>query len=204
MSDANKESLLVKISEKLNEQAWFQQLKQKWEELDPQSRMYLKYVGGGLSVVLSITLVIVAWVNVRSLRQEMAEKSELLNTLQTANEELHRLKETTSAGAPAGGDANAAPQAWQPYIEGTAGNAGIDRASLTIQPEKSGTSTDTAKEAIIEIAVKKVDVKKLTRFAYFLENGTRPVKLRNMTIEAKDANGNLDATLAISGFTLKQ
>ncbi len=202
MADANKESLLVKISEKLNEQAWFQQLKQKWEELDPQSRMYLKYVGGGLSVLLSVTLVIVAWVNVRSLRQEMAEKSELLNTLQSANEELRRLKEATGTSAPAGGEP-AAQQPWQPFIESTAGNAGIDRGSLTVQPEKTGASSDVAKEAIIEINVKKVDVKKLTRFAYFLENSNRPVKLRNLTIESKDANGNLDATLAISGFTLK-
>ena len=30
------------FSDQVSQSAWFQQLKAKWEELDPQSRLYLK------------------------------------------------------------------------------------------------------------------------------------------------------------------
>jgi hypothetical protein len=36
------EMRLDAVTDFLNDQPWFQQLKQKWEELDPQSRTYLQ------------------------------------------------------------------------------------------------------------------------------------------------------------------
>lgn len=215
MENSN-ESFFSKLGEKIGEQVWFQQLKSKWDELDPQSRTYLKYVGGGASFLATVGLVIFAWSNVRSLRQELAEKSDLLNMIQTANEEVRRLREA-NGGAAQTTSGDGAAQPWQPYIETNAANAGIDRSAVTVEPEKSGAVSDMAKEAIIQINVKKVDIRKVARFAYFLENGSRPMKLRNLTIErsaggaaaapgapAETTGALLDATLAVSGFTLKQ
>ena len=198
------DSFFSQLGDKIGEQVWFQQIKQKWEELDPQSRTYLRYVGLGGGAILALGLVIYGGVTVRSLRQELNEKSDLLQMIQTANEEMRRLKESGAAPQTAGAGDQAA-QPWQPYFEQTAGSAGIDRGALAVQPEKPAPGTDVARESIIEIGLKKVGVKQVARFAYFLENGSRPVKLRNLTLDTHgDPSGTMDAQITVSAFTLKQ
>jgi hypothetical protein len=194
------EALWTQIVEKLSEQEWFQQLKAKWDELDPQSRFYLKVsgVGSGALVLLSLTLMSVF--SVRSLRNELREKTELLGTIQQANEELRKLKDSLPAGgappAAAGGGI------WSTYFEQTAAAAGIDKTALTMGPEKPGNPSELAKEALIDLTLKKINIKQAVRYAFNLEHGARPVKLRNLSIETKsDSPGYVDAVLAVSAFT---
>jgi type II secretory pathway component PulM len=195
--------LISRIGDKLSEQAWFQQLKAKWDELDPQSRTYLKFAAAAASAGLVVLMVLSSMWRVHSLKKELAEKSELLATIQTATDELRRLRDSLPASAQA---ARATDQAgpWPGFFETTAATAGIEKGSLTISPEKSGSSSDLAKEALIDIAVRHVSIKQVVRYAFNIENGSRPVKLRNLTIDTKaDPTGYMDATLSVSAFTLK-
>lgn len=187
------------LGEKLNEQQWFQELRGKWDELDPQSRTYLKLATVGGSALLFLILVGSSVWGVHKLKRELAEKADLLVLLQGANDELRRLKEANSAaaaGAEAGGP-------WSVYFEGIASGSGIDKASLTVGSEKPGNTTDSSKEALVDVSIRHVSIKQIVRFTYALENGSRPAKLRNLTIDTKnDPSGYLDANLAVSGFTL--
>ena len=48
-----------------------------------------------------------------------------------------------------------------------------------------------------------MNIKQVVRYAASLESGSRPIKLRNLLIDTKtDPSGYLDATLALSAFTL--
>jgi hypothetical protein len=198
-SESRLKEWLGSVSEKLNEQEWFQQLKAKWDELDPASKGYLKAGGLGGGILLLLIIVISSIWSVHSLKSELQEKQELLSMIQSANEELRALRETTS-NVPAGG---AAGGTWQSHFESVAGAAGIDKAAMTIGPEKPGSSSDTTKEALYDVALKHVSIKQVVRFAHALESGARPVKLRNMTIDTQsDKEGYMDATLNLSGFAL--
>jgi hypothetical protein len=194
---------LSRVSEQLNEQVWFQELKGKWEELDPQSRMYLKSALGIGAVLLVFIMTLTSMWNVRSLKRELAEKNDLINMIQGANEEMRRLKELTG-NASTGSEAGGAPQPWGPYLESAASTAGIDRAGLSIGEEKPGTSTEMAKESMMDVTLKHVSIKQIVGFAFQLESGTRPVKIRNMAIDTKDdPEGYMDAVLALSAFNIK-
>lgn len=185
----------------LQEQPWFQQLKASWDELDPQSRLYLKTA----SFVVAIALVVgfsanFVW-SVHRLKRELGDKTELLQTLQNANNELRRLKETTSALTTTA--AAPAKENWATYLSNVAGGAGIGKETLTVSDEKKGAGSEQLKEALIEVTVKKVNIRQLVRYAFQLENGTRPVKLRNLLIDThSDLSGYLDATLSVSAFSL--
>ena len=62
---------------------------------------------------------------------------------------------------------------------------------------------DQAKEAMFDLKLKHVTIRQVVRYAFFLESGGKPVKLRNLTIDTKgDPSGYLDATLAVSGFAV--
>lgn len=184
--------------ESLGEQEWFQQLKAKWEELDPQSRTYLRYAGTGVSALLLVFIIFKSIWGVHSLRIELNEKMQLLNLLQSANDELSRLKETNSSAGDAGSS-----DPWPAYFEGKAKEAGIPTAGLSVSEGKSGSSTDNSKENLFELTAKHVNIRQVVRLAYFLENGGRPVKLLNMMVDTKeDPTGYMDATLSVSTFTL--
>lgn len=197
-SESKFRELWNKITDWLEEQQWYQELQAKWEQLDPQSRTYLKYATSLGSLVLVLTILLSFVWTVRGLRRELSEKTDLLSLLQNANEEMRRLKETTggSEGGEFGGP-------WPAYIEGAATQAGIDKSALTVSPEKAGAASDLSKEALIDVAVKHVSIKQVVRLAFQLESGTRPVKLRALSINTQaDPEGYLDANLSISGFSI--
>lgn len=230
--EAQIKQALTQAREWLDEQPWFQQLKQKWEELDPQSQSYLRWgsVAGALGLMLYWT--VGTWWGVHNLKNELDEKTNLIGLIQGANDEMRRLRESmpgASVGGMAGED-EASP--WGTYLETMASTAGIDKASLTVGTEKpfdadpkpvaakpSGkdAAKDTGKkteaesstvasnhESSIEVAIKHVNIKQVVRYAFQLENGARPIKLRNLAIDTKnDPSGYMDATLTVSAFSLK-
>lgn len=191
---------IEQASDSIQEQVWFQQLKAKWEELDPQSKIYLKFAGIGAGILLVILFILSAIWSVHSLKHELTEKQDLLRSIQNANDEISRLRNATPGGG-ARPEGEGAP--WTGYFENLAPNSGIDRGSLAVANEKAGSSSDQSKEMLFDINLKHVNIKQIVRYGFALETGQRPVKIRNLLIDTKgDPSGYLDATLSVSGFTL--
>jgi hypothetical protein len=199
-SNSRFQQMMTSLSDWLSEQEWFRQLKGKWEELDAQSRTYLKAAGAGGAVLIVLMMLLSAVWNVHSLKGELADKQELLTHIQTANEELRRLRDETSGSAAAGGGGGGP---WAPYFETVGTNAGLEKATLTIGGDKPGATSDQAKETLYDLNLKHVSIKQVVRYAFGIENGARPVKLRNLSIDTHaDPEGYMDATLSVSAFAL--
>ena len=186
-------SALGQIPDQLQEQVWFQQLKAKWEELDPQSRLYLQ-----IATLASVVLVLFGTVgmslySVYSLRRDYQTKGELLSLLQSSNDELKRLREASPM--PEGGGP------WRSYFEGLGTNVGLDPTKLQVADEKPGNNSDVTTEALGDISLNKVNAKQLVKYATQVESGSRPVKLRTLYVDAEpDLSGLLNARLSVSGF----
>jgi hypothetical protein len=189
------------LSSWLEEQEWFQQLQAKWEELDPQSRLYLQFAGAGGGLVLLLIGMLSFYWSVRSTRDELMSKSELLSMLNSATDELRTLQASNSSlNAAAAGN-----EPWPAYFENMAGSFGITKDSIQVSEPKSGPSSDVTKETLFEITMKKINIHQAIRLAQGLEAGNRPVKLRNLTIDTQpDLSGYLDATLSVSAFALNK
>jgi hypothetical protein len=190
----------------LNEQEWFQPVKAKWEELDPQSRTYLQLSGVAAGGLFFAYLLLSSVWGVHSLKSELNYKSEMLSQIQSANDELKQLRSMNSSLASvlgASGEASADSGPWAPYLEGIAAQSGIGKDGFTLSESKPGATSELSKEVLYDITVKKINVHQMVRFAYALESGSRPVKLRNLVVNTQpDMSGYLDATLSISAFTL--
>jgi hypothetical protein len=134
-----------------------------------------------------------------------ADKNDLIRLLTTANDDLRRLRDEASAsGMSRTADAGDQNTAWNAHLEGQALNAGIPKEAISISGEKPGTQGEQTKEALIDISLKKVNVRHLAKFAASLESGTKPIKIRSMVVDAKpDGSAWLDATLSISAFAMK-
>ncbi len=200
---ANIQQFWNTLVDKISEQAWFIQLKQKWEELDEQSRFYLKIASFASSLLFIFIIVLSSILSVRELRNNYREKTALLNMLQTVNDEMRQLKNITSVASQ-----NAAANTpWNTYFESLLQGIGLDKSKLTISPEKTVSTKNqdpmAPKESQFELSLKEINIKQLIKLSYQIENGGRPVKLKNLWIDTRgEHSGWLDAKLTISAYTL--
>lgn len=201
-TDSKLSQLMGKALERLNEQVWFQQIKAKWDELDNQSQFYLKLVSSGAVALMLLGVVFSAWSGVRDSRRQVNEKTDLVRLIENAIEERRRLQSEVSGGATLSG---AAQSAWPEYFQNAANIAGISSESVSVGQPKTGTEGEVSSESLFEINLKKINIRQLARYGYQLEHGGRPVKLRNLKVDADDElTGYMDATLSVSAFTPKE
>jgi hypothetical protein len=199
------QDLKEKLSQAVQDSPIFQQIKAKYDELDANQK--LAVTGGSASIVALVILFSVYQLgsSVRATKQDLADKNDLIRLLTTANDDLRRLRDEASAsGMSRTADAGDQNTAWNAHLEGQALNAGIPKEAISISGEKPGTQGEQTKEALIDISLKKVNVRHLAKFAASLESGTKPIKIRSMVVDAKpDGSAWLDATLSISAFAMK-
>ena len=195
-------ALWGQVIEKVQEDPNYQKLRSKYDELDPQSKLYLRTAGIVVPVLAFIGILVGAGLGARAVRSDWKEKMALIELLQNAQNEMRELREKSNAPASAGRSDTPAP--WSPYLESQASQNSIPKESMTIAPEREGKSTDQTREALIDVQLKKINIKQLARYSSALEKGSRPVKIRAMTIDAQsDSSGYIDANLALSAFNPK-
>ena len=188
----------------VQEQIWFQEIKAKWEEISPENRLYLKLGVGAVSLVSVMVYTLVSVWGIYRLKSEVYEKNDVLALVQNASVELKQIRSRTGGtGETQGGN-------WRTMIDQVASSAAIDKAAVEMSaekavPPKTGVSIQ---EVLYDVSVKKTNLKKAVKFAWLLENGDHPVKIRAMTIdtlfEKGTSEGYIDVKFGISGFSLKK
>lgn len=217
--------MMNSISDKLQDQVWYQQVKVKWDELDVRAKMAVKYTSLIGSAVLIVGLVGTSLYSVADQKREIEEKLGLIQKIQSAQEELRRLRDVTSR-FNGGGD-----QPWGQFLQEKATPAGISAEAVQIvsegvvsalaappAPKSAKNAKDAAKEkesppassagpeeTVVEASLKKINVRQLAKYVHEIENGGRTVKVRRLHVNTHpDESGYIDATIVVSAFRLKQ
>ncbi|MCC7442638.1 MAG: hypothetical protein IT285_13460 [Bdellovibrionales bacterium] len=186
------------LMDKLGEQQWFRELKAKWDELDPQSRRNAR-VGGLAAVALTVGgIILSSMYTVAAKRSDFNDKSEILGMIRNASEEMRSLK-----GGSRPASADGMPN-WPAYFRGKATNAGLDASTITVSTEKKGNSGNSTIESMFDVSLKRVNVRQLAKYAFYLQNGEQPVKLKHLKIDTDGDEGHLNASLDVSAFSLKK
>ena len=189
--------LLTQFQEWISQQGFYQEIRARWEELDPQSQFYVRMgsiVGACLLVVAFVIGSIASTYHIKSLAHQ---KQDLLGVVQQANDEMKYLRSITG-NSPS--ETAPPPPVWNQVIESVATQVGIPRESVTLLSEKQGTGSPTAKEALLEIQLQRTNIRKLVKFSVELENNAIPLKIRNIQVGTLGAEGHIQAKIAVSGF----
>jgi len=197
--------LKEKLSQAVQDSPVFQQIKAKYDELDANQKLAVTGGSAATAAILVLFGMYQMGGSVRAIKQDLADKNDLIRLLTTANDDLRKLRdEAAASGMSRTADAGDQNTAWNAHLEVQALNAGIPKESIAISGEKPGTQGEQTKEALIDITLKKINVRHLAKFAASLEAGTKPIKIRSTVVDAKpDGSAWLDATLAISAFSMK-
>ncbi|MBU6375734.1 MAG: hypothetical protein KGQ59_07050 [Bdellovibrionales bacterium] len=192
--------MIQRLLEWLQENQTAQLVRSKWDELDEQSRLYLKAAAAMSAALLVAWIFIGSWWQVRSIRAEIAEKDQILKQVQSARIEMQALR----SGIPTTRSSQTDEQPWTSYFESIATSLGLDKQSLEVSTESTGQDRTLSKESFFDLTLKKVNVKQLTRFASQVENGPRPVKIQKLQVETKtDMSGYLDAKISVAVYFIK-
>jgi hypothetical protein len=185
--------------DKISEQVWAQEIKAKWDEL-PSEKKHVFRLGALFGSVAVILIGMFSWgMSVRGLERDYENKKTVLALLEAGTQELAGLKSALTVEGDEG-----STESWSDYIRSTAARTGVDAASVETGEEKAGEDTDLTSESLIDITVKRTNIRKLVRLVFSLEHGGRPIKLRNLNIDTKqDPEGYIDATLSVSAFKIK-
>lgn len=188
-----------RFSDQLQEQVWFQQLEAKWDDLEPEQRLYVKLGIGVGSISLIVFWALSLFWTVQSVKSELSEKLDLLSQIQSSTGELAQLRATTKAGFGAeGGTLD-----WNTLIQSSATAANLPAGAVESTPAKPGAQGELFSESLITARVQHVNIKQLSQFAFQLENSGHPIKIRHQTIDAMDKEGYVNGELELSVFAPK-
>jgi hypothetical protein len=195
--DSQAQEWLTQVQERLNEQVWFQELKGKWDSLDTQLQTYIKFGSLGALALGFILTFGGIYSSVQSKKNSYEQRLSLLNSLRTSGEEIRALQRQAPSSRRGGQEVN-----WNQYVSRTSSRAGMSGESAKL---KSNRRLDhpMAEERLLEIELIKINVRQLTQFAFYLENGSEPIKLRKIKVNTEGEEGYLNATLIASAFSIE-
>lgn len=185
-----------RVLEWLESQPAFGRLKSKWEELDPKAQLWVRMGGAGLlGLVVAIVALTQYW-SARSARNEYEDKAALLALIDSSADELRSLRS-------ASGLSDESAESWSAYVQATsAPTAATVEEKPVALPTRRGAAPPSRVETLVQVSVAELNLRQLTRVVYQLENGRRPLKLRELTITAKDdLSGYLSAQMTFSGYS---
>lgn len=190
-----------KISDKIQDQVWFQQLKSKWDEMDPQSRYALKVGSFVIILVAAVGGVSTMAITTLSNQADLKEKRILIQKIQASQEELRKLKETTARAGAGGGE-----EPWGAFVSSQAMASGLDPSAVTVGEPKKVNGTDKSNALIeqmeFETTAKKINVRHLVKLIYNIENAGRMAKVKKIDVLTQpDESGYLDVTFTTLGYT---
>lgn len=193
-SNSKFSQLMEQFQDKLQEQVWYQQIRAKWDELDPRHRQIASMVGifGSFAVLIIVTLSMYSSVSTK--QAELDEKLALIKHLNRSQDELRRLRDNNPLSGMGGSD-----EPWTGYIESQASQMGIAAENLKVneQAPQSG-SNGAPSEQIIDIDLKKVNVRQLVKLIFQLENGARPAKVKTLQVDTEpDESGYVNLKFSL-------
>ena len=190
------------LMNKLEDQVWFQQIKAKYDELPPQTKYTLKLSCFSAIIASFGFVVFTLAVGAIEKKNEYQEKLALIQKISNSQDELRRLKETTSR-AHAEGDTTP----WNDYLQGQISSLGIEAEGVSVSTPKKAPSNPKSptliESADIDVTLKKMNIRQLVKLIFNIENGSRIAKIKQMNVTAQpDESGYLDLTMTVTGYTL--
>lgn len=193
---------LGELWEKIKESEAYLQVKAKYDELDPQTKLYINLGSIGAILLVVVISVIGGVAKVNGLASDIDRREELIGYLQISAENLKQLKEKQEAARGNADVSSPLPT----FVENVSTSSGLNPDKLVLGLEKPGQEMKGAKESLLEVKLTQINLKQLTRLLFNLtdQGSARNLNIRDLTVDTKsDPTGYLDATFMIATYQAK-
>lgn len=190
-------SKLDEFLQKLGDQEWVLQLKNKWNDLDSQKQAFIQIFTVIFLLCFFIIYSIYGMVALRSAQSGFAEKTELLTYLKNIQSEIQILNQQTR-----GIQSETNPPNWENLLKTTLSSQGLIGENIEIKKQKEAPFGSHLKETLFAVQIKDAKLRPLIQGIHALEAQMKPIKVRKINIESKGNKEPVLAVLYVSGFTL--
>jgi hypothetical protein len=185
------------FTDKLQEQQIVQQFQNSFQQLSPEQQQYTKW--GSLLAVIGVVFYFTWGVisSANEVKGEYFENQELLHLVNSASDEIRRLKGQNAGLAPAGS------QNWKTVFQNLATGQGLPADSAEVTKETPGPVKNVIQETLLDVHLKNLTIRPLVQMLFQVEHGSPPMKLKGIQINTVGSDGQLEAKLVLSGFLPK-
>lgn len=188
--------------EKIKDSEAIQQIKARYEELDPQTKLYVN-LGGVAGMMLLILITVFSGIaKVNSLKSDMNDREELIGWLQRSGDTLKQLKAQQEA-MRGNKDMNSPLNT---FVQSVGNGAGVNPDKIEVAAERSGRDTKDAKEFLADVKMNQVNLRQVTRLLFNLtdQGAPRNLVVRDLSIDTKnDPTGWLDVSFTVATWKAK-
>lgn len=189
------------FTDRIRDSEAVQQIKAKYDELDPQSKLYLN-LGGVIAGFLFILITVISGLStVNGLKNDMNEREEMIGWLQRSGDNLKLMKaqfeskQNDNINTPLNS-----------FIENVGATTGLNPEKLSVAAESAGETLKEAKEVLVDVKMAHTNLKVVTRFLFNLtdQGEKRNLTIKNLTIDTKeDPDGYIDVSMTVAGYKPK-
>ncbi len=193
---------LGELWEKIKDSEAYLQAKAKYDELDPQTRLYINLGIIGAVLLVVVISVVGGVAKVNGLANDIDRREELIGYLQISADNLKQFKEKQEAARGNADVSSPLPT----FVENVSTTTGLNPEKLVLGLEKPGQEMKEAKEALIEVKLTQINLKQLTRLLFNLtdQGSARNLNIRDLTVDTKgDPTGYLDASFMVATYKAK-
>ncbi len=195
---------LQNLLDKFQETQLYQNLKNRYDELDYQQKLYLNLIGLGGGVIFFFVFFFSFLGGLASLKSEIDDKQLMTQYLQDSANQIRTLKATklSARGPDLGLPLNQ-------FIETLAQSAGLNTKTLDISKEleKPYEKDKNITEAEVDVKMQKTNLRAVTRLLFKITEQAKlkNLNVKNLQIDTKaDPEGFLDATMTIVSYKRKE
>lgn len=199
------------LGDKIQDEVWFQQIKEKWDNLEPTEKFYVKLGGLGSALLGSVIALAVFAYSTHSLTKMKRIKSDIALFISNSSDEIRKLRAITGTqppvlSAPAASAsptpiAQTAPVIWSSVFDSIMSTANIDRSKVSYFVEKPGGQIGSTKELLYDVTVQEINLRQAVKLAVQLESASQPIKVRHVSLANVGALGAMNVKFAISAFS---
>ena len=185
------------FTDKLMEQEIVQKFQNSFQQLSPEQQQYAKWGGAAsaIGLIFYFTWGVISSAN--EVKAEYFENQELLQLVNSAGDEIRRLK-GQNAGLSQPGS-----QSWKVIFQNLAIAQGLPGDAAEITKESPGSSKNIIQETLLNVHLKNIQIHPLTQMLFQVEHGSPPMKLKGLQVNVAGPEGQLEANLVLSGFLPK-
>lgn len=203
--DKLKEKLSESISslwERIENSEAYQQLRAKYDDLEPQKKLALN-IGFAVGVVLLILSPLFYGLgSLRGLKGDLETREELIGYLQAASDRMRQYRAQSAAQS----EGQKIDGPFNQWAEEILISSNIDRTRAEIGAEQVTQDTKEYSEIALDMKISQINLRQLTRLLFqFTEKG-KPLHLvvRDLTVDTKnELTGFLDTTLTLVAYKAK-
>ena len=190
------------LIQKIKDSDAYLELKQRYEDLDAQTKVYIGFGTAGGLLILLICTVVFPISKLNSIKAEINDKEATIAYLQKSSDQIKQLKLQQQQAGQGADLSSPLPL----FIQSIVSASGADPEKLDIGGERVGTVDKDSQEVMVDVRMNQTNLRMVNKILFNITDrgSVRGLNIKDLNMDTKgDPNGYMDASFTVASFKAK-